>query len=107
MAANMLFLPCATSVYPHRFRSRSNIKQNKADPARGLSSGGSIINVASVVAVMGAATPQLACTSGSFETPCQTDLPADTASKGAVLALTRELAMVHAREDIRFNALCP
>lgn len=34
-------------------------------------------------------------------------LIADTASKGAVLAMTRELAMVHAREGIRFNALCP
>jgi NAD(P)-dependent dehydrogenase (short-subunit alcohol dehydrogenase family) len=30
-----------------------------------------------------------------------------TASKGAVLALTRELAIVHARENIRINALCP
>jgi NAD(P)-dependent dehydrogenase (short-subunit alcohol dehydrogenase family) len=53
--------------------------------------GGSIINTASFVAVMGAATPQLAY----------------TASKGAVLALTRELAVVHAREGIRVNALCP
>ncbi|KAI9823428.1 MAG: hypothetical protein M1832_002438 [Thelocarpon impressellum] len=44
---------------------------------------GSIINTASVVALVGSATPQLAY----------------TASKGAVLALTRELAMVHARED--------
>lgn len=52
---------------------------------------GSIINTASMVAIMGAATPQLAY----------------TASKGAVLALTRELAMVHARENIRFNSLCP
>lgn len=52
---------------------------------------GSIINTASFVAVMGAATPQLAY----------------TASKGAVLALTRELATVHARENIRFNSLCP
>lgn len=52
---------------------------------------GSIINTASMVALMGAATPQLAY----------------TASKGAVLALTRELAMVHARENIRFNSLCP
>ena len=43
---------------------------------------GSIINTASVVAVVGSATPQLAY----------------TASKGAVLALTRELAIVHARE---------
>ncbi|KAM0788885.1 hypothetical protein ACM66B_002969 [Microbotryomycetes sp. NB124-2] len=52
---------------------------------------GSIINTASFVAIMGAATPQLAY----------------TASKGAVLAMTRELAMVHAREGIRINALCP
>jgi NAD(P)-dependent dehydrogenase (short-subunit alcohol dehydrogenase family) len=43
---------------------------------------GSIINTASMVALVGAATPQLAY----------------TASKGAVLALTRELAIVHARE---------
>ena len=40
---------------------------------------------------MGAATPQVAY----------------TASKGAVLAMTRELAVVHARENIRINALCP
>ena len=52
---------------------------------------GSIINTASVVALVGSATPQLAY----------------TASKGAVLAMTRELAIVHAREGIRFNALCP
>jgi NAD(P)-dependent dehydrogenase (short-subunit alcohol dehydrogenase family) len=53
--------------------------------------GGSIINTASFVALLGAATPQVAY----------------TASKGAVLALTRELAIVHARENIRVNALCP
>ncbi|KAI4183100.1 MAG: hypothetical protein LQ348_004741, partial [Seirophora lacunosa] len=52
---------------------------------------GSVVNTASVVALVGSATPQLAY----------------TASKGAVLALTRELAIVHARENIRFNALCP
>ncbi|KAK3396264.1 hypothetical protein B0T20DRAFT_266723 [Sordaria brevicollis] len=52
---------------------------------------GSIINTASVVALVGSATPQLAY----------------TASKGAVLAMTRELAMVHAREGYRFNSLCP
>ncbi|KAJ9635360.1 hypothetical protein H2201_005812 [Coniosporium apollinis] len=52
---------------------------------------GSVINTASVVALVGSATPQLAY----------------TASKGAVLALTRELAIVHAREGFRFNALCP
>lgn len=60
-------------------------------PALRRSGGGSIINTASFVAVMGAAAPQLAY----------------TASKGAVLALTRELAVVHAREGIRVNALCP
>ncbi len=53
--------------------------------------GGSIINTASFVAILGAATPQLAY----------------TASKGGVLAMTRELAIVHARENIRVNALCP
>ncbi|EXJ85261.1 hypothetical protein A1O3_05936 [Capronia epimyces CBS 606.96] len=52
---------------------------------------GSIINTASIVALVGAATPQVAY----------------TASKGAVLALTRELAIVHAREGYRFNSLCP
>ncbi|TGZ82357.1 short-chain dehydrogenase/reductase [Ascodesmis nigricans] len=51
----------------------------------------SVINTASVVALVGSATPQLAY----------------TASKGAVLALTRELGIVHAREGFRFNSLCP
>jgi NAD(P)-dependent dehydrogenase (short-subunit alcohol dehydrogenase family) len=60
-------------------------------PALRRAGGGSIINTASFVAVMGAATAQIAY----------------TASKGAVLALTRELAIVHARENIRVNALCP
>lgn len=60
-------------------------------PALRRAGGGSIINTASFVAILGAATPQLAYTS----------------SKGAVLAMTRELATIHARENIRFNALCP
>ncbi|HEY7181170.1 MAG TPA: glucose 1-dehydrogenase [Blastocatellia bacterium] len=60
-------------------------------PALRRAGGGSIINTASFVALMGAATPQVAY----------------TASKGAVLALTRELAIIHARENIRVNALCP
>jgi NAD(P)-dependent dehydrogenase (short-subunit alcohol dehydrogenase family) len=60
-------------------------------PSLRRAGGGSIINTASFVAVMGAATPQIAY----------------TASKGAVLAMTRELAIVHAREKIRVNALCP
>jgi NAD(P)-dependent dehydrogenase (short-subunit alcohol dehydrogenase family) len=60
-------------------------------PALRRAGGGSIINTASFVALLGAATPQLAY----------------TASKGAVLALSRELAVIHAREGIRVNALCP
>ncbi len=60
-------------------------------PALRRAGGGSIINTASFVALMGAATPQVAY----------------TASKGGVLALSRELAVVHARENIRVNALCP
>jgi NAD(P)-dependent dehydrogenase (short-subunit alcohol dehydrogenase family) len=60
-------------------------------PALRRAGGGSIINTASFVAVLGAATPQLAY----------------TASKGGVLAMTRELATLHARENIRVNALCP
>jgi NAD(P)-dependent dehydrogenase (short-subunit alcohol dehydrogenase family) len=60
-------------------------------PAIRRSGGGSVINTASFVAKVGAATPQVAY----------------TASKGAVLALTRELAVVHAREGVRVNALCP
>jgi NAD(P)-dependent dehydrogenase (short-subunit alcohol dehydrogenase family) len=60
-------------------------------PALRRAGGGSIINTASFVAFLGAATPQLAY----------------TASKGAVLSMTRELAVIHAREGIRVNALCP
>jgi NAD(P)-dependent dehydrogenase (short-subunit alcohol dehydrogenase family) len=53
--------------------------------------GGSVINVASFVALLGAATSQISY----------------TASKGAVLAMTRELAVQFARRGIRCNALCP
>ena len=60
-------------------------------PALLESGGGSIVNVASFVAHMGAATPQIAY----------------TASKGAVLAMTREIAVTYARQGIRANALCP
>lgn len=60
-------------------------------PAIRDSGGGSIINTASFVASLGAATPQVAY----------------TASKGAVLAMTRELAVVHARQGVRINALSP
>jgi NAD(P)-dependent dehydrogenase (short-subunit alcohol dehydrogenase family) len=60
-------------------------------PAMIDSGGGSVINVASFVAWMGAATSQTAY----------------TASKGAVLAMTREIAVEYARRGIRCNALCP
>ena len=60
-------------------------------PALQRAGGGSIINTASFVGLMGAATPQIAY----------------TASKGGVIAMTRELAVIHARENIRVNALCP
>jgi NAD(P)-dependent dehydrogenase (short-subunit alcohol dehydrogenase family) len=53
--------------------------------------GGSIINTASFVATMGSATSQISY----------------TASKGGVLAMTRELGVQFAREGIRVNALCP
>src|SRR3989440_3464118 len=60
-------------------------------PALKRAGGGSIINTASFVARLGAATTQVAY----------------TASKGAVLAMTRELAVIHARQNIRVNALSP
>jgi len=60
-------------------------------PALQRAGGGSIINTASFVAMLGAATPQLAY----------------TASKGGVLSMTRELAVIHARQNIRANAICP
>ncbi|KAK1913823.1 hypothetical protein P3342_007068 [Pyrenophora teres f. teres] len=52
---------------------------------------GSVINLSSVAGLIGSATSQLAY----------------TASKGAVIAMTRELGIVHAREGFRFNSLCP
>ncbi|HET9124851.1 MAG TPA: SDR family oxidoreductase [Solirubrobacteraceae bacterium] len=55
------------------------------------SGGGSVINTASFVAVMGAATSQISY----------------TASKGGVLALSRELGVEFAKRGIRVNALCP
>jgi NAD(P)-dependent dehydrogenase (short-subunit alcohol dehydrogenase family) len=66
---------CCKYAIPHMLRQRK----------------GSIINTASFVAVMGAATSQIAY----------------TASKGGVLAMTRELGVQFARDGIRVNALCP
>jgi NAD(P)-dependent dehydrogenase (short-subunit alcohol dehydrogenase family) len=62
-----------------------------AIPAMLASGGGAIVNVASFVALMGAATAQIAY----------------TASKGGVLSMTREIAVEYARQGIRANALCP
>lgn len=53
--------------------------------------GGSVINVASFVAIVGAATSQISY----------------TASKGAVLSMSRELGVQFARQGVRVNALCP
>ena len=55
------------------------------------SGGGSVINTASLVALIGSATAQIAY----------------TASKGGVLSMTKEMAIIYARQNIRFNALCP
>ena len=60
-------------------------------PAMVASGGGSIINVSSLVAIMGSATAQIAY----------------TASKGGVLAMSREMAIEHAKDGVRINALCP
>jgi NAD(P)-dependent dehydrogenase (short-subunit alcohol dehydrogenase family) len=62
-----------------------------AIPALLRAGGGSVINTASFVAVLGAATSQIAY----------------TASKGGVLAMTREVAVEYARQGIRANAICP
>jgi len=53
--------------------------------------GGAVVNNASVVALVGSAYPQIAY----------------TAAKGGVLSMTREMAVVYARQGLRFNAVCP
>lgn len=60
-------------------------------PALLRAGGGAIVNTASFVALMGSATSQVAY----------------TASKGGVLAFTREVAAIYARQGIRANAICP
>ena len=88
--------PVSTSIETYEKTMDINVKGvllgcKYAIPAMLASGGGSIVNVASFVAHMGAATPQIAY----------------TASKGAVLAMTREIAVIYARQGIRANALCP
>lgn len=101
------------------------MRQNPVDEDKGLRVGGSIINTASFVALMGAATPQLACTlthttfskrrftvffrycvQGKYNSRSLRYVSLKE-HQGAVLSMTRELAMVHAREGIRLNSLCP
>jgi NAD(P)-dependent dehydrogenase (short-subunit alcohol dehydrogenase family) len=60
-------------------------------PALLRAGGGTIVNMASMVAYIGSATPQIAY----------------AASKGGVVAFTQEMAMIYARSGIRANALCP
>ncbi|MFG3119288.1 3-oxoacyl-ACP reductase [Streptomyces sp. NPDC048197] len=76
-----------TSVYLCCKHALPYMQRQFAETGRG----GSIINTASFVAVMGAATSQISY----------------TASKGGVLAMSRELGVQFAREGIRVNALCP
>jgi len=88
--------PTNTSIDTYQRTMDINVKGvllgcRYAIPAMLASGGGSIVNVASFVAHMGAATPQVAY----------------TASKGAVLAMTREIAVIYARQGIRANSLCP
>ena len=71
---------CCKAAIPHM------LKQYAQDGRKGA-----IVNTASFVALMGAATSQISY----------------TASKGAVLAMSRELGVQFAREGIRVNALCP
>jgi NAD(P)-dependent dehydrogenase (short-subunit alcohol dehydrogenase family) len=60
-------------------------------PALLRAGGGAVVNNASIVALVGSAFPQIAY----------------TAAKGGVVAMTRELAVCHARQGLRFNAVCP
>jgi NAD(P)-dependent dehydrogenase (short-subunit alcohol dehydrogenase family) len=71
---------CCKAAIPHMLRQHEESGRT-----------GSIVNTASFVALMGAATSQISY----------------TASKGAVLALSRELGVQFARQGIRVNALCP
>lgn len=60
-------------------------------PALKRAGGGAVVNIASIVALVGSAFPQIAY----------------TAAKGGVLAMTREMAVMYARQKIRVNAVCP
>ena len=78
-----------TRSWPSTSAACSSVKY--AIPAMEASGGGSVINVASFVAIVGCSVPQ----------------DAYTASKGAVLSLTRSLAVQFGPKGIRTNAICP
>ncbi|MDT5091861.1 MAG: hypothetical protein QOH60_1224 [Mycobacterium sp.] len=80
-----------TSVYLCCRAALRHMAPAQGADARSTKGGGSIINVASFVAVMGSATSQISY----------------TASKGGVLAMSRELGVQYARSGIRVNAVCP
>ena len=72
------------------FMSRAAVRQMRAQGAANTGAGGTIVNLASNVGLVGSA-----------------GLPAYCASKGAVVLLTKSMALDHAAEGIRINALCP
>jgi NAD(P)-dependent dehydrogenase (short-subunit alcohol dehydrogenase family) len=80
-----------TSVYLCCRAALRHMSAAGSEDARSTKGRGSIVNVASFVAVMGSATSQISY----------------TASKGGVLAMSRELGVQYARSGIRVNALCP
>lgn len=88
--------PCDTSMDAYQKTMDVNVKgvflcHKYGIPDMLSSGGGSIINVSSIVALTGSAAAQVIY----------------TASKGAVLAMSREIAAIYARDNIRVNSVCP
>lgn len=88
--------PCNTPLEDYNKTMDVNVKgvflcHKYGIPEMLKSGGGSIINVASIVALAGSAAAQVVY----------------TASKGAVLAMSREIAIMYAKDNIRVNSICP
>jgi NAD(P)-dependent dehydrogenase (short-subunit alcohol dehydrogenase family) len=88
--------PCNTDLETYEKTMDVNVKgvflcHKYGIPEILKSGGGSIINVASIVALSGSAAAQVVY----------------TASKGAVLAMSREISVIYARDNIRVNTICP